>query len=190
MCRDCAPTSLCALCEALLARARGASSAPAPREDSERSFQARLLREARRFGWLAFHDQDSRGNAVGFPDTWLAKAGQPLLAFELKIGARKPTLAQIQWLETLARAEGVHAALVRPNEWADVLSLLTRRAIRQPQGTVSLPCPWCVGVVLDRHVSPQGQLHVCCRSCGAEGPLALTAEEAQRLWNARAVIPS
>lgn len=127
-CRTCTGTSLCSVCAALLARSQPRVVLPqAAQEELERSFQGRLLRDARRLGYLAYHDWDSRGNAPGFLDTWLAKPGYPLFALELKVGREKATMEQQQWLGVLPLTTGIVTGVYYPRDYDVLLALLTRR---------------------------------------------------------------
>ena len=54
-------------------------------------------------------------SGVGWPDLFMVKGGRAIAA-ELKVGRRKPTEAQLSWLEALADVPGVEAHL-----WTDAL---------------------------------------------------------------------
>lgn len=115
---------LCLTCRALLARSNQQPGGRVAVEEPERSFQSRVLRMAHDLGYLAFHDWDSRGNAKGFLDTWLAKPGHPLLALELKVGKKKATMEQQQWVHVLPRTTGIHAGVYYPRDFETICALL------------------------------------------------------------------
>lgn len=119
---------LCTSCQALLTRVQGQQPVKAP-EISERSFQARLLKGARELGWLGYHDYANRGeNEAGFPDTFLAKIGQPMFAWELKKSRReKASIAQKHWLTVLPRTIGMQVGIYYPEDLDMLLEMLSRR---------------------------------------------------------------
>lgn len=93
----------------------------------ESTLQARVRRLALDYGWLYFHDQDSRKNDAGMLDTVLAKPGHPLYLWELKRQeVMKPTEEQHNWLSVLGHVTGVESALYRPSDWSTIVDLLTR----------------------------------------------------------------
>jgi hypothetical protein len=98
----------------------------APPDEPEHAFQAWLYTTARRLGWEYWHDNDSRGNAPGLPDTLLAKAGAPLLLWELKVGARKVTQAQQTWIALANHATGVQGAVWYPRDKGTMEAILAR----------------------------------------------------------------
>lgn len=92
---------------------------------SEEEFQALLMGEAKRQGWLAFHPHDSRKSAPGFPDSTLVHRDRRLLIFaELKVGDNEATPEQRDWLDALATVETVEAHLWRPENWQEIERLL------------------------------------------------------------------
>ena len=73
---------------------------------SEADFQEALVEYAEMWGWLVWHDNDSRRNDAGFPDLVMVKGGKIIFA-ELKRQKRytiKPK--QLEWIEALGLAAG------------------------------------------------------------------------------------
>lgn len=105
-------------------RARRQGVAPADNE-AERDFQAWVLTQARRCGWLAYHTHDARKSQPGFPDLVLARHGECLMA-ELKTRTGKLTPEQQTWLSVLASA-GVEVHCWRPGDKEAISARLARR---------------------------------------------------------------
>lgn len=80
--------------------------------ESERHFQAFVVKLARSFGWRVYHTYDSRRSSPGFPDLVMVKAGR-VIAAELKADRGKTTEAQNEWLDDLHNA-GVETWVWRP----------------------------------------------------------------------------
>jgi hypothetical protein len=79
--------------------------APAPVEeefDSEKEFQAWVVKYAKERGWECFHVFDSRKSAEGFPDLVMLREERQVVA-ELKMPGKKPTAAQRKWLKLFER---------------------------------------------------------------------------------------
>lgn len=95
--------------------------------EPERTFQARIVRLAREYGWLVYHTFDSRHSPAGFPDLVLAKPGQPLLCLELKTVAGKVSLEQRQWLHVLGKATGILAQVYHPADYPALVALLSAK---------------------------------------------------------------
>lgn len=89
----------------------------------EKHFQQQVLDLARMYGWLAFHDYDSRMNARGFLDTVLLKPGRLIFA-ELKseTGTLRPE--QKQWMQWLATCPCVEVYLWRPGDFDSIVATL------------------------------------------------------------------
>jgi len=100
---------------------------------SEADFQEALVEYAEMWGWLVWHDNDSRRNDAGFPDLVMVKGGKIIFA-ELKRQKRytiKPK--QLEWIEALGLAAGPNVmatfwfpsdrdyaeAILRGEEWGD-----------------------------------------------------------------------
>lgn len=90
---------------------------------TEAEFQRRVMREAKRRGWLAYHTHDSRRSEPGFPDLVMLRAGRLLFA-ELKSAAGAPTDAQAEWLAALRAVEGAEVYLWRPADWPQIMEAL------------------------------------------------------------------
>ena len=100
---------------------------------SEADFQEALVEYAEMWGWLVWHDNDSRRNDAGFPDLVMTKGGKIIFA-ELKRQKRytiKPK--QLEWIEALGLAAGPNVmatfwfpsdrdyaeAVLRGEKWGD-----------------------------------------------------------------------
>lgn len=83
---------------------------------TEAHLQASILDLARRTGWLAWHDNDSRRNRPGLPDLILVhrRTGR-LLMWELKSDQGRVRVEQREWLDALGIRHEV--AVIRPADW-------------------------------------------------------------------------
>ncbi len=90
--------------------------------ESEKEFQARVVKLAKERGWKVYHTFDSRCSEAGFPDLILLRSTRQIVA-ELKVGKNKMTKEQIEWLGAfgIARAE---AYLWTPSCWSDIVKTL------------------------------------------------------------------
>ncbi len=68
--------------------------------ESEKEFQARVVKLAKERGWKCFHPFDMRKSEPGWPDI-SAVRGKRLLFAELKVGRRKATKEQLEWMAAL-----------------------------------------------------------------------------------------
>lgn len=98
----------------------------------EAAFQVRIVRLLTDHGYRVFHPYDSRRSEPGFPDL-LAIRGARLLAIELKVGRRKVTPEQAEWLRAFDGVREVTALTLRGRaDGADDLSafenLIRRRS--------------------------------------------------------------
>lgn len=84
----------------------------------EKALLADVIYLGRLYGWLMYHTHRSTRSPAGFPDLIAAKAGQPLLAIELKSAHGQPTHAQQVWLDVLAECGPPAALLWRPADLA------------------------------------------------------------------------
>ena len=89
---------------------------------TEKQFQAKLVKEAKKLGWLCYHTHDSRRSEKGFPDLTMVRRDRLLFA-ELKVGKNEPTSDQQKWLESLVRA-GPRAFVWRPEDWDKIIEIL------------------------------------------------------------------
>src|SRR6188474_2383965 len=128
----CVGTRLCPQCQALAERAYAlpVPPPPAPVEETEASFQSRILRLGRQHGWLCYHTRDSRGSAEGFPD--LVMVREAILFAELKTRTGKPTVEQDRWLQMLARTQQVEVCCWRPADWPHIVQRLTQPWKHEP----------------------------------------------------------
>lgn len=96
-----------------------------PRQ-TERSFQAQVVKLAELLGWRCYHTLRSEGSAAGFPDLVLVRARHPkprVIFAELKADRGRLTDDQKAWLLEL-RASGQEAYLWAPRNWSAVEKLL------------------------------------------------------------------
>jgi len=80
-------------------------------------------------GFLFYHTYSSRKSDVGYVDCTIAKPGHPLYLWELKSKDGKLTLEQQRWQAFLSQTSGTHVAVYRPDQWAMIEHLLTRRPL-------------------------------------------------------------
>lgn len=105
----------------ILESARPTSPIPAADErQTEKGFQADVIRCAKRLGWMCYHTHDSRKSTPGFPDLVLVHPIQRrLLVRELKTCTGTPTYEQEAWLAAFIVA-GVDAGVWRPGDWREI----------------------------------------------------------------------
>lgn len=89
---------------------------------SEKSFQAQVLKLAQLHHWRAYHSWTSLHSSGGFPDLVLVRRPRVVFA-ELKREDRGPTDDQIAWLEDL-KASGQEAYLWKPSSWSEIEKVL------------------------------------------------------------------
>jgi hypothetical protein len=98
-------------------------AAPMPAIESEKAFQAAIVAEARKLGWLTWSCTISRKSQAGWPDITLIRGNRIIFA-ELKY-ATDPTAAQLTYGEALAAVGGnVEYKLWRPEHWAEIMESL------------------------------------------------------------------
>lgn len=110
----------CAL-EPLTAR-RALKTTDSTFKQSERAFQAAVVRYATLMGWTTYHTHDSRRSDPGFPDLVLIRRPRVVFA-ELKAERGRLRLAQLFWIEEL-RACGQAAYVWRPSQWREIERVL------------------------------------------------------------------
>jgi hypothetical protein len=98
---------------------------PAPKGESEASFQRRVIQLAQANGWKCAHFRKARtktgwvtpvaADGKGFPDLVLIR-GPVVLVAELKADAGRPTPEQTAWLAAF-RAAGIAASVWKPRDW-------------------------------------------------------------------------
>lgn len=91
---------------------------------SEKEFMGAVVALAKRNGWLIYHAFDSRKSEAGFPDLLMIR-GPRLIVAELKVGDNRPTAPQANWLDAFQAVPGVQAYLWKPENWAEILEVLT-----------------------------------------------------------------
>ena len=101
--------------------------------EREVDFQRAVIELARACGWKVVHFRAARTlhgwrtpyeGDPQFPDLILAKAEQPVIYAELKVGRKQPTGEQWIWLETLASATGTEVYVWRPTDWPTIQARL------------------------------------------------------------------
>ena len=80
---------------------------------------------AKLYGWLHFHDYDSRHSVPGYPDLTLVR-GERLIYAELKTERGRLTEAQRDWLERLGRT-CAETYVWRPSDLPVIAAILRRR---------------------------------------------------------------
>ncbi len=89
----------------------------------EKEFMQQVAQLAGLRGWRVYHTYDSRKSVAGFPDMLLIR-GRQMLVFELKVGKRKTTPEQDDWLCAFRGVHGVGAYELRPTDWPLIETLL------------------------------------------------------------------
>ena len=98
---------------------------PIPKFRDEAHFQRELIIELKQFGWVYWHDNDSRRNRSGWPDMAIFHPIRKEHHFwELKMPGRFPSKVQVQFIETM-RVCGLNAAVKYPDDWWDMLDIIS-----------------------------------------------------------------
>lgn len=92
---------------------------------SEKEFQNTVTGALDLFGWMWYHNPDSRRCNAGFPDI-IAVKGNVMLALELKRETGRATVEQYKWLDAL-KAAGARSYVVRPSNWEMLLKIIQTR---------------------------------------------------------------
>jgi hypothetical protein len=114
--------------------------APVLPKQTERSFQAQVVKLAELLGWRCYHTLRSEGSAAGFPDLVLVRARHPkprVIFAELKADRGRLTDDQKTWLLEL-RACGQEAYLWAPRHWSAITSYSGKEALCDRSILVSL----------------------------------------------------
>ena len=93
-------------------------------KQSERDFQAQLIKVVEMLGGLVYHTYDSRRSAMGYPDLTIVLKNGParrVIWAELKAGKKQPTDSQWIWLRGLPDHQ---AYLWRPDDWDDAVRII------------------------------------------------------------------
>ena len=100
---------------------------------TEAQFQQQVLDIAKTLGWKTYHTHDSRRSEAGFPDIVAVSARQGRTIYvELKTQTGRMSLAQKDWLRTLATA-GNEVALWRPADLDAIKAILAgKRITKEP----------------------------------------------------------
>lgn len=78
---------------------------------------------ARTLGHDVYHTHDSRSSTAGFPDLCMVRDGRLIFA-ELKSERGKVSAAQQEWLDALAKVDGIEVYVWRPSQQDEVIALL------------------------------------------------------------------
>jgi hypothetical protein len=88
-------------------------------EPTEKQFLQLVLDCAAAYHWLCYHTYDSRRSAAGWLDVVCCKPPRLVIA-ELKVGRRRPTDAQRDWMVALAGCPGVEVFLWYPRDFPQI----------------------------------------------------------------------
>lgn len=96
---------------------------------TEQEWDGQLFRSdkalAKMLGWrLCYHTLRSKGSKAGFPDRVLVR--ERIVYVELKSMTGKPTEAQVEWLDGLAKAGG-ECYLWKPSDLDEIGKILSKR---------------------------------------------------------------
>ena len=92
-------------------------------DESEKSFQRRVVQLARLYGWVCWHTLDSTGTLAGELDLRLVRPPRVIFA-ELKSEHGRVRLEQAQTIALLERCPGVEVFLWRPSHWQTIVEVL------------------------------------------------------------------
>jgi hypothetical protein len=86
-------------------------------------FQAAVVELAESLGWKVYHTYDSRRSNRGWPDLALVR-GATMLFLELKTEKGTASDEQEAWIVRLKNVKFVHADVVRPSHWDQLVDIL------------------------------------------------------------------
>ena len=92
-------------------------------DESEKSFQARVVQLAKLRGWRVRWTKDSRGSLGGEPDLRMVRPPRYVLA-ELKSQHGRLSLEQAAEIALLERCPGVEMYVWRPSDWSSIQEVL------------------------------------------------------------------
>lgn len=94
---------------------------------SEKKWRDSIRQQAKTYGWLDYYTWNSFHSPAGFPDLVLCHPELKRLVFaELKLDGKEPAEKQREWLEALAKVEGVECYLWHlPADLNEVAEVLT-----------------------------------------------------------------
>lgn len=95
---------------------------PIPPE-SEKHFQAAVIRVAQALHWRSYHTHDSRRSAAGFPDLVMVRDDRLVFA-ELKSARGRFTFAQRTWLAALRAVPCIEVYQWTPANWSEITTVL------------------------------------------------------------------
>lgn len=93
---------------------------------SEATWQKQVEQLAAEYGWICWHDHDSRRNDAGFPDLLLIR--ERVVFIECKTETGRLSQAQSAFLAGL-RAAGQEVYVMRPSDVGHLLQVLADRLI-------------------------------------------------------------
>lgn len=89
----------------------------------EKDFQNSVIEIAKKIGYKVYFTKDSRESPSGFPD--LVLVSKYVIVAELKTNTGVLSPAQVDWMQALSAAEGVHAVVWRPKDMDTIIKTLT-----------------------------------------------------------------
>jgi len=92
-------------------------------DESEKHFQARVIRLAELCRWVVWHTLDSTGTRAGQPDLFLVRPPRVVLA-ELKSEHGRLRREQSQAVALLEQCPGVETKVWRPRDWQEIVEVL------------------------------------------------------------------
>ena len=92
-------------------------------KQSEREFQAQLIKVVEMLGGLVYHTYDSRRSAKGYPDLTILTLDRRVIFAELKNDRGRLTEDQRVWLEALPDHQ---AYLWRPDDFDDAVRIIQK----------------------------------------------------------------
>jgi len=90
---------------------------------TEAELQEAVVEAATRFGWLCYHDYDSRRNQPGFPDLVLVRPPN-VMFIECKTARGRVRPGQQVWLDALKDCDTVMSGVVRPGDLDRIIATL------------------------------------------------------------------
>lgn len=94
---------------------------PAEEAQSEKAFQADIVKFAEKQGWTCYHTYNSRKSQEGYPDLTLVR--ERVVWIEAKTETGVVSAAQQTWHELL-NAAGQEAYIFRPKDWPQIVEVL------------------------------------------------------------------
>jgi hypothetical protein len=94
---------------------------------SETKYRDSIIASARNFGWLCYFTWNAWHSPAGFPDLCLCHPELKRLVFaELKLDGKEPTEKQNEWLQGLAKVDGIEVYIWHlPADLDEIAEVLT-----------------------------------------------------------------